>query len=684
MPIPATYRPDIDGLRAVAIIIVIVNHFNERLLPGGFLGVDVFFVISGYVITASLFSREPSKLGGFLVGFYARRMRRLLPALITFILSVSLLICFFNPAPELALRTGRSAVFGFSNLFLYRNATDYFAPSEALNPFLHTWSLGVEEQFYFVYPLIFWVACKFFVGIKHQLKSLALIMTVLSLGSIAYYFFTSVHDPSAAYFLMPSRFWEMGFGCLSYSIVQLISVNASNATFIVGSLLLPAVLILNFANPVLSIGTATLLVSLSTAVLIPILPSLTFLYGLLSGPFIVFIGSISYSLYLWHWGVLSLARWTIGISPITSPILIATISSLSLFSYRAIETPFRLRSHWGNYIVFKTFVFAFLALASALGSTTLLLSRSVGQMTNPLFTGTPLKLRHHGPKSLQIERFPSTAWNGRDCWFSPSAVSLDEVISNCTFGNFYQSERRVIVLGNSFAPAFANSYHTVSSKDRYSFTVYGYQYLPEFGKTKAGTKSSSFSGDLTNKFYSSFASLPALDSFTDIISRLRPGDAVLWVADLSELSEISSNFGSKIDQRQFSKGLGDFSAYLRKKNIAFLILGLQPLARDAKCDPATAIPQWFKPFGSSSCRLPDKSKMLDSKLKIDQLINPPSVPKRASIISFFDVFCPSTECDYFSGDGTLLYRDDSSHPTSEIAAKVAPLLEAKLTYNLVP
>ena len=114
------YRPEIDGLRALAVVAVIVNHFNKNILPGGYLGVDIFFVISGYVITSSLFGRPSKNFKDFISGFYERRIKRLVPALSVFVLIMSIAICMFNPLPKSALRTGLSSLFGLSNLYLLR------------------------------------------------------------------------------------------------------------------------------------------------------------------------------------------------------------------------------------------------------------------------------------------------------------------------------------------------------------------------------------------------------------------------------------------------------------------------------------------------------------------------------------------------------------------------------------
>ncbi|MGB7564874.1 MAG: acyltransferase, partial [Prochlorococcaceae cyanobacterium] len=146
------YRKDIDGLRAIAVVAVIVNHFNKGLLPNGFLGVDIFFVISGFVITSSLAGKQSAGIGEFLVGFLTRRIKRLVPALVLCVVISGALIGMVNPEPQASLRTGIAALFGLSNFYLLQQATDYFAPSTELNIFTQTWSLGVEEQFYLLFP----------------------------------------------------------------------------------------------------------------------------------------------------------------------------------------------------------------------------------------------------------------------------------------------------------------------------------------------------------------------------------------------------------------------------------------------------------------------------------------------------------------------------------------------------
>ena len=130
------------------------------------MGVDIFFVISGFVITSSLTNLKENNFFNFILSFYFRRIKRLIPALLFFIVPTTILICFFNSDPKLSLSTAKTALFGFSNIYLFSKATDYFGQSAAMNPFTHTWSLGIEEQFYFLFPLIIW-----FTGYSRNLKN---------------------------------------------------------------------------------------------------------------------------------------------------------------------------------------------------------------------------------------------------------------------------------------------------------------------------------------------------------------------------------------------------------------------------------------------------------------------------------------------------------------------------------
>jgi peptidoglycan/LPS O-acetylase OafA/YrhL len=154
------YRPDIDGLRALAVVSVVFYHTGAKWLPGGFLGVDVFFVISGFVVSASLADSSAPTFWGFLAEFYARRLARIAPALVVMLTFAAIAATLFIPKAWLSgisERTALGAFFGLSNRILQSNPDTYFAPRTEFNPYTHTWSLGVEEQFYVICPMLLFV-----------------------------------------------------------------------------------------------------------------------------------------------------------------------------------------------------------------------------------------------------------------------------------------------------------------------------------------------------------------------------------------------------------------------------------------------------------------------------------------------------------------------------------------------
>ena len=333
------YRPEIDGLRAFAVVSVIINHFNKEILPGGYLGVDIFFVISGFVITSSLFGRRSKDFRDFIIGFYERRIKRIVPALAAYVLIASFAICLFNQSPGISLKTGMTSLFGFSNLFLLNRSVDYFAQSTDLNVFTQTWSLGVEEQFYTLFPLLVWFS-GFVRNTKNGGRNLFFLVGTLAIASLIGFLYLYPINQPAAYFSMPTRFWEMATGCLLFILYE---KKVSFAKYFEN---IPPFFILFLTLGVMylpaSLGSvSTVLIVFLSAVLIGALKKDTLAFVFFTKPKVVYIGLISYPLYLWHWGVLSISRWTIGIHWWSIPLQIGLIFGLAIISYNCIEIPIR-------------------------------------------------------------------------------------------------------------------------------------------------------------------------------------------------------------------------------------------------------------------------------------------------------------------------------------------------------
>ncbi len=350
------YRPDIDGLRALAVLAVVINHVDPALLPGGFLGVDVFFVISGFVVTGSLWDRRSPGFGAMLLGFWARRVRRLLPALLLCVLLVAglgvLVLYPFAEESGTALLTGMAALVGASNLYLGAISTDYFAAAATLNPFLHTWSLGVEEQFYLVIPALLGLGGLGLADRRPARWRLLIGLGLLAAASFGLDRWLSAVDPLGAFFLMPARFWEMAAGCITFLAVvdgglarlprrlgrgRLLAVLLALAT------LLGLLWILY--DPGADTLRARALTVLFSAFLVAGLGQQGLLGWLLSTRPALWIGLRSYGLYLWHWPVLVLARWTVGLHPAGLPLLVACMVLPAWASYRWVEQPLR-RARW--------------------------------------------------------------------------------------------------------------------------------------------------------------------------------------------------------------------------------------------------------------------------------------------------------------------------------------------------
>lgn len=369
---PYKYRPEIDGLRAIAVCAVIIYHFSKTTLPGGFLGVDIFFVISGYVITITLITRSTLGLKAFMLEFYSRRIKRIMPALAFCVAVSSILISLFSPIANDSLKAGLTALFGFSNLYFLQKDADYFGNTPELNIFTQTWSLGVEEQFYLIYPLLFWILVRSNsrAGAKPD-RAISwflslIICSLVSFIALKFYF------PIPAFYLVFTRFWELGLGCLvaltESKLKKKLEGNLVMSALSRPTLLLPSIFVLLLLQVDYFVFT-TVLIVFATAMLITRIDENSLIYHLLRSKFAVNLGLISFSLYLWHWTVLVISNWTVGISIATLPIQILILLAVSTFSYHCIERPMR-KKKWGNslsttvvYGVFSGVVISFLIVS---------------------------------------------------------------------------------------------------------------------------------------------------------------------------------------------------------------------------------------------------------------------------------------------------------------------------------
>ncbi|KLV07447.1 acyltransferase [Photobacterium aquae] len=343
------YRPDIDGLRAIAVIAVIIFHMNAQWLPGGFIGVDIFFVISGFIITSVIYPQINAGRFSFDI-FYIKRIKRILPLfylVATSSLALAYLIYTPNDFVGFANSLRYASVF-ISNIY-FEKQSGYFAPAAETMPLLHTWSLSVEEQFYFIWPVLLILASKY---LSRRLFAIVMGLTLVALTGLSQYM--ALNDPSAGYYLIQSRGFELLIGALlaialyekrarglslPTQAYQLLGVAGA-----LGIALLSVVLNKNHVFP----GINALWVTLATCMLILAGESQHSWVSRFLGrsPFLL-LGRLSYSLYLWHWPVLAFYRYTFNqLGPVDALICAVITFALSVFSWRLYENPLRyLRLH---------------------------------------------------------------------------------------------------------------------------------------------------------------------------------------------------------------------------------------------------------------------------------------------------------------------------------------------------
>ncbi|MBN1430210.1 MAG: acyltransferase [Anaerolineae bacterium] len=345
------YLPGIDGLRAIAVLTVIPYHAFS-LLPGGFTGFDVFFVISGYVISKSLAQKSSLQFASYLSEFYKRRILRVFPALLMCLIVTMIASTLFIPASWLSSsnsETGLAAFWGFSNAAFARLNEGYFSPRVDFNPFLQTWSLAIEAQFYVFFPLVFYVWLKF----RKELPVYRYLSHGLMLGlailSLTYAYFETSSNPVRAFYLLPGRFWEIAAGVLlfqlhSSSLCTAKSKQISDLLLVSGVVLLGIGWIYSDQNAfpfpwaiVPVIGSMLLISGITNTS-----DRLSVGHKFLQSHVMTCIGRLSFSLYLWHWPILALFRWTIGVDELAyQAIYLVLVCLLATASYHLIESPVR-------------------------------------------------------------------------------------------------------------------------------------------------------------------------------------------------------------------------------------------------------------------------------------------------------------------------------------------------------
>ncbi|WP_263263957.1 acyltransferase family protein [Pseudomonas sp. RIT-PI-S] len=354
------YRPEVDGLRALAILPVVLYHAGVPLFSGGFVGVDVFFVISGYLIT-SIILAELNRGDFSLLAFYERRARRILPALTVMMLAcLPLAWLWLDPLDLKAFAKSLVAVPLFSSNLLFWLESGYFDGEAELKPLIHTWTLGVEEQYYLLIPL--WLMLTWRLGGRFRLASLA----AMALASLAWAEYGAQQASNAAFFLLPARAWELLLGSFVafYALSQPRHAEGGDALhqgMAAAGLGLLGWAVFGFDRGTPFPGLHALAPTLGAALLILFAGGRTWVGKVLGARPLVFIGLLSYSIYLWHQPLLAFARNRSLVPPSPAELLLVAAASMVVgwLSWRYVEQPFRQRRRFT-----RQQVFAYSALAS--------------------------------------------------------------------------------------------------------------------------------------------------------------------------------------------------------------------------------------------------------------------------------------------------------------------------------
>jgi peptidoglycan/LPS O-acetylase OafA/YrhL len=651
------YRPEIDGLRAVAVLAVMVYHFFPANLPNGGLGVDIFFVISGFVITASIYHRQRTALKDFLVTFFTRRIKRLMPALVGMIVITSLLLPLVDPFPEQSIYAAVAAIFGLSNNYLYIVEQDYFGPTAELNPFTHTWSLGVEEQFYVLFPFIVWFGWRF-----NGWRGVAIVLGALALLSLVAWGMVFDEDPLAAFYLVIFRFWQIAAGALTF----LLQLRFSGKPDIKGAVYLKqlvtvAIAVALFLPVIIDRQWATVFSVVATCAVLYWIRDDSAQMWALHARLSRYFGKISYSLYLWHWPVVVFLSWTVGTHMGISMLGIIASIFMAHLSWVYLEKPLR-HAKWPSISKdeLSTGIAVIVIAAGGL--------HFYNAVAREALFGQQLELDASlGRSSLFLPYISDngTVWAGRDCALVDNAdIGKIIEVERCRVGHTHDDKKsQVLIIGNSFAPAFVAAFDIQQGDNNIATS---FILAPKFGGSPVP--------DIDWRSHSKRATVDYWERvIPDLFQKLKPGDHVLIISDLAKLSPRKQSDWAVGARESLRVGLIQLSAKLAEREIGLSILGPLPFLRETRCTPQMALRQW-RSAELSLCRYYTREATIKRFEPVTSLLQSLENDKVLRVLNLFDVFCPDNTCEYADKDGALLYRDVYSHASLLAARRSRPLV----------
>ncbi|UWR39465.1 acyltransferase (plasmid) [Sulfitobacter sp. W074] len=616
---------------------VIAGHAFEEWFPRGYLGVDVFFVISGFVITLSLVSRTSASFGAFFAAFSLRRIKRLLPAMLVCIGLTCAILLLIDPAPKASLRTGAAALFGASNFSLYFQELDYFSPSIRYNSFTHTWSLGVEEQFYLLFPILFWFAYK--PSWTQDVQRFLFVILSLSVLSLLGFVVYQASAPMAAYYMMPLRFWELGIGVASAAILYHRPDMLQNAGRFLPAPILIAAMTMVFIVPLGGAFVGHILIVVLTTALLFVGVKNEDQTRLLTNRPARYVGNISYSLYLWHWPFLAfglLAPYSLWANPVVS---ICSAFLAAILSYHFVEQPFqRVKTPQP-----KLWHFAG-AFASVLCVIALV---AAGNSYRKSSGGSRIEAAMH-PEFLALPGSglpfnPTCVVDGRSRQLKP------DTFDNCTFAPLAREEKTLWAMGDSHAGHLQGA--LLRLREDYG---YGVHLVETPGKSFPVVEAGGFA--------------PRSKLFQEVQRNWKPGDIVvlsrLYFSRTDPLS-VRQTFGRWIEE------VGSFADELERLGIGLLLVGPPPMFMFE--DIRACVPD-----DELSCSI-DRSRLEElTDIVHRDLSRLAGRHENAEFIDIFSKLCPPTSkvCSP-NQDGYFIFRD-RDHLNVEGAAQISQHLQTAI------
>ncbi|MBG6205362.1 peptidoglycan/LPS O-acetylase OafA/YrhL [Labrenzia sp. EL_126] len=607
------YIKSLDGVRALAVTSVILFHFDQNLLPGGYLGVDIFFVLSGYLMAQIVLSRSDVSALDSLLATLARRFSRLLPGLFLCVMTTAVATAALIPSAKDALKTGKNALFGASNIRLLAKARDYFGSDSALDPFTHTWSLSVEWQFYLVF-----LPCSFLVFSSRLSMGLAALFAG-SISLIAFVLFAG-SAPDATFYLPFTRFWEFAAGALVACVPLYIKLPRPIVETAHFFFLCTIAVALGFPDLIGYLNVVTVVGS--SALFLLVARERTLTTTMLTIPIVRWIGDLSYSLYLWHWPVIVLAVWLDIFSPATWLPLIACIFALSVGSYYGFEKPIR---------------------AFARGkSPTLVLTTGSGTILAAvvLLTIVPSKqfyIRHHQPTTL------GPVHNELDCHLPVGPSPMEACLTRTNL-----NQKHVFVVGDSHAGNLVPSIDQVGQKHGFAL-----RYLTD----------RALSFDMLG-WESCGGTVCAVDESRTrlefLLREAQPGDVVIFALARDKLLKEPFNGSARLtsvrnkEQAYLSRSLENWTRQLTDAGIHFLVVDDIPKLCSEK---DFAISHATGAFERCTVSLPHS---IEDRQALTAAYEG-AIKAGAFYLDPHNEFCDSEYCAVLSANGQILYSDSSPH-----------------------